>query len=326
MPASQQPPIVSLHSSWKTATLPLDNSSGCLVLSWRSCFNPSIWCPGTSCTYGWTMAPSICGGMNLVSPLKAIGLRINLRLNALASSLLRSPPGVCLWSPHHTTRPLRGTLAMAEASSRLPNCWPSSLRATSTSDIQRATGLYGCVHSWWTATPIQILSRCESQLSRHNQNDMVTHFKASGWVSEAQGAVVSWGVTTCAGMTVHIVFVANQSCLPHWWPTGELFGVTARWARYPVRRGLLPAASSKNPGPSTHTFRQWNGFKYCPFCGNEECDCHAPLGIASHTWRGTAIKPLRELVKVLCLHCRLLGLILPTYPHYLKDLCPSASL
>ena len=38
------------------------------------------------------MAPSICGGMNLVSPLKAMGLRINLRLNALASSLLRSPP------------------------------------------------------------------------------------------------------------------------------------------------------------------------------------------------------------------------------------------
>ena len=35
-----------------------------------------------------------------------------------------------------------------------------------------------------------------------NQNDMVTHFKASSWVSEAQGAVVSRGVTTCAGMTV----------------------------------------------------------------------------------------------------------------------------
>ena len=30
----------------------------------------------------------------------------------------------------------------------------------------------------------------------HNQNDMVTHFKASSWVSEAQGAVVSRGVTT----------------------------------------------------------------------------------------------------------------------------------
>ena len=43
----------------------------------------------------------------------------------------------------------------------------------------------------------------------HNQNDMVTHFKASSWVSEAQGAVVSRGVTTCAGMTAHTVVVAQ---------------------------------------------------------------------------------------------------------------------
>ena len=43
----------------------------------------------------------------------------------------------------------------------------------------------------------------------HNQNDMVTHFKASSWVSEAQGAVVSRGVTTCAGMTAHTVIVAQ---------------------------------------------------------------------------------------------------------------------
>ena len=38
----------------------------------------------------------------------------------------------------------------------------------------------------------------------HNQNDMVTHFKA-----KAQGAVVSRGVTTCAGMTAHTVIVAQ---------------------------------------------------------------------------------------------------------------------
>ena len=37
-----------------------------------------------------------------------------------------------------------------------------------------------------------------------NQNDMVTHFKA-----KAQGAVVSRGVTTCAGMTAHTVIVAQ---------------------------------------------------------------------------------------------------------------------
>ena len=34
--ATQQPPMVSLHRSWKTATLLVDNPSGCLVLSWRS--------------------------------------------------------------------------------------------------------------------------------------------------------------------------------------------------------------------------------------------------------------------------------------------------
>ena len=47
------------------------------------------------------------------------------------------------------------------------------------------------------------ISRCEIQL------DKVTHFKASSWVSEAQGAVVSRGVTTCAGMTAHTVIVAQ---------------------------------------------------------------------------------------------------------------------
>lgn len=43
----------------------------------------------------------------------------------------------------------------------------------------------------------------------HNQNKMVDHFKAMSWVSEARGAVVSRGVTTCAGMTAHTVIVAQ---------------------------------------------------------------------------------------------------------------------
>ena len=37
--------------------------------------------------------------------------------------------------------------AIAEASSRFPHCCPSSLRATSVSSIQDATGLYSCWHS-----------------------------------------------------------------------------------------------------------------------------------------------------------------------------------
>ena len=145
--------MVSWHNSCKTVTLIEDSSRGCLVLSWSNWRNPATWGPGTSCTYGRTIAPSICGGMNLVSPLKAMGLRISLRLKALASSLLRSPPGVCLWSPHQTTRPLRGSRAMAGDSSRFPYCWPSSLRAMSTSLIHLATGLYGCEHSWWKPPP-----------------------------------------------------------------------------------------------------------------------------------------------------------------------------
>ena len=47
--------------------------------------NPATWSLGTSCTYEWTIAPSICGGMNFVSPLKAMNLRISLRRKALAS-------------------------------------------------------------------------------------------------------------------------------------------------------------------------------------------------------------------------------------------------
>ena len=62
----------------------------------------------------------------------------------------------------------------------------------------------------------------------HNQNDMVTHFKASSWVSEAQGAVVSRGVTTCAGMTAHTVIVAQTKIGFLTGGRRELFGFTAR--------------------------------------------------------------------------------------------------
>ena len=62
----------------------------------------------------------------------------------------------------------------------------------------------------------------------HNQNDMVTHFKASSWVSEAQGAVVFKGVTTCAGIDCpYCDSGTNQNWFPHWWPKGELSGFTA---------------------------------------------------------------------------------------------------
>ena len=89
---------------------------------------------------------------------------------------------------------------------------------------QVASGLYFGMYPELTSmllwTLAQWLIGCNSKLTYlrdaksslavlHNQNDMVTHFKASSWVSEAQGAVVSRGVTTCAGMTTHTVIVAQ---------------------------------------------------------------------------------------------------------------------
>ena len=44
-------------------------------------------------------------------------------------------------------------------------------------------------------------------LPRQRRNGLGS--KASSWVSEAQGAVLSRGVTTCAGMTAHTVIVAQ---------------------------------------------------------------------------------------------------------------------
>ena len=62
----------------------------------------------------------------------------------------------------------------------------------------------------WLQSQFKFCRDAKSSLAvLHNQNDMVTHFKASSWVAEAQGAVVSRGVTTCAGMTAHTVIVAQ---------------------------------------------------------------------------------------------------------------------
>ena len=61
----------------------------------------------------------------------------------------------------------------------------------------------------WLQLQFKFFRDAKSSLAvLQHQNDMVTHFKASSWVSEAQGAVVSRGVTTCAGMTAHTVIVA----------------------------------------------------------------------------------------------------------------------
>ena len=48
----------------------------------------------------------------------------------------------------------------------------------------------------------------------HNQNDMVTHFKASSWVSEAQGCRLDGGYNLCRNDCSYSDSCSNQSRLP----------------------------------------------------------------------------------------------------------------
>ena len=62
----------------------------------------------------------------------------------------------------------------------------------------------------WIQAQQEFLPEAKSSLAvLHNRNRMVDNFKASSWVSEARGAVVTRGVTTCAGMTAHTVVLAQ---------------------------------------------------------------------------------------------------------------------
>ena len=70
---------------------------------------------------------------------RANGRLVSFFLNALASLLFFSPPGVCLWSPDHTSKHVAGVLATVAASSILPYCCPSSSRNRSMLPIQSAT-------------------------------------------------------------------------------------------------------------------------------------------------------------------------------------------
>ena len=165
-----------------------------------------------------------------------MGLRINLRLNALASSLLRSPPGVCLWSPHHTTRPLRGTLAMAAASSRFPYCWPSSLR-------QRrpltSTELLGCMAAY-----IPVGSHLRNQWSP------------------------AWCVRQCCGIQAeHLASFGWQGLFPAQWhpPTFQIFlparveavGIQYAWRRHAPLRSLWLRPWPSRLGPSPISQQSW---------------------------------------------------------------------
>ena len=51
----------------------------------------------------------------------------------------------------------------------------------------------------------------------HNRNKMVNAFASTEWVAGSEGAVLSRSVTSCAGMTAHLLLLGtNQSGIPQW--------------------------------------------------------------------------------------------------------------
>ena len=75
------------------------------------------------------------------------GALVSFFRNAFDSLLFFRPPGVCRWSPDHTSKQVAGVLATEAASSMFPYCCPSSSRKRSALLIQSATGLNCWPHS-----------------------------------------------------------------------------------------------------------------------------------------------------------------------------------
>ena len=69
----------------------------------------------------------------------------------------------------------------------------------------------GAVVDWLTGQ-FEFHADAKSNLAvLHNRNDMTNLFRASNWVTSSQDAIVSKGVTTCAGMTAHTVLLAQTN-------------------------------------------------------------------------------------------------------------------
>ncbi len=67
----------------------------------------------------------------------------------------------------------------------------------------------GCVVEW-VRSQFKLTSDENSCLAvLQNRNKMVTTFGNSEWVTQAEGAVQSKSVTSCAGMTAHLVLLAQ---------------------------------------------------------------------------------------------------------------------
>ena len=103
--------------------------------------------------YRMAIPPRSCAWVYWVWQRRANGRLVSFFRNDFDSLLFFSPPGVCLWSPDHTSKQVAGVLATEAASSMFPYCCPSSSRKTSTLLIQSATGLNCWLHSCWKPPP-----------------------------------------------------------------------------------------------------------------------------------------------------------------------------
>ena len=62
----------------------------------------------------------------------------------------------------------------------------------------------------WVSSQYQLTSDENGCLAvLHNRNKMVTTFGNSEWVTQSEGSVQSKSVTSCAGMTAHLVLLAQ---------------------------------------------------------------------------------------------------------------------
>ena len=87
-----------------------------------------------------------------------------------------------------------------EASSRCFGTHPAYMHA--------ATDIGSVVE--WVRSQYQLASDENGCLAvLHNRNKMVTTFGNSEWVTQSEGSVQSRSVTSCAGMTAHLVLLAQ---------------------------------------------------------------------------------------------------------------------
>ena len=156
--------------------------------------------------------------------------------NALDSLLFFSPPGVCLWSPDHTSKHVAGVLATEAASSMLPYCCPSSSRNRSTLPIQSATGLNCWLHSCWKPPPHPM----RSDFCR------ITWFRLAGRVRPSHKAST-------------IAHKVARTCPSSRRRSGNRAACNATCASFSQRTVSIPIANHSSLRAAVKSFRRWRG-------------------------------------------------------------------